>query len=171
MRQITRLSKILPSVLALSALAACATPGGPPSQGPALDAGAPAPLANYDWHLNLEPQEAGLAYGVANSDEVKLQLRCAAGSGALDLAAMLDKPSRQLILESGGDTERYPAESEDAGITEAYYAQARARTKDPVFQRFRRLGWIAVWDGETRRTYAAHPQSRGDIERFFVACD
>jgi hypothetical protein len=169
MRQITCLLKILPPVLALSALAACATPG--PDSGPTANAGAPAPLPNYDWHLNLEPQEAGLAYGVANSDEVKLQLRCATGSGALSLAAMLEKPSRQLHLESGGDTERYAAVSEDAGITDGHYAQADAKTKDPVFQRFRRLGWIAVWDGETRRTYAAHPQSLSDIERFFVACD
>ncbi|OGN50319.1 MAG: hypothetical protein A2352_07205 [Caulobacterales bacterium RIFOXYB1_FULL_67_16] len=171
MRRITSLSKILPSALALSALAACATSGGRSSPSPAPDAGAPTPVANYDWHLNLEPQEAGLAYGVANSDEVKLQLRCATGSGALDLAAMLDKPSRQLHLESGGDTDRYPAVSEDAGITDGHYAQADAKTKDPVFQRFRRLGWIAVWDGETRRTYAAHPQSLADIERFFVACN
>lgn len=164
------LSKILPSVLALSALAACATPGGAPDTTPLASSGAPAPLPNYDWHLSFEPQEAGLAYGVANSDEVKLQLRCATGSGALDLAAMLEKPSRQLHLESGGDTERYPAASEEAGITDGHYAQASAKTKDPVFQRFRRLGWIAVWDGETRRTYAAHPQSLADIERFFVAC-
>jgi hypothetical protein len=164
------LSKILPSVLALSALAACATPHRTPGATPMADAGAPAPIANYDWHLSLEPQEAGLAYGVANSDEVKLQLRCATGSGALDLGAILEKPSRQLHLESGGDTERYPAMSEDAGITDGAYAEAGAKTKDPVFQRFRRLGWIAVWDGETRRAYAAHPQSLADIERFFVAC-
>jgi hypothetical protein len=162
--------KLLPPLLALSALAACATPGRAPVSTPMADAGAPTPLPNYDWHLSLEPQEAGLAYGVANSDEVKLQLRCATGSGALDLAALLDKPARQLHLESGGDTEHYPAMSEDAGITDGAYAEARAKTRDPVFQRFRRLGWIAVWDGETRRTYAAHPQSLADIERFFVAC-
>jgi hypothetical protein len=169
-----RLLKILPPLLALSALAACATPGRSPVS-PIADAGAPAPLPNYDWHLSLEPQEAGLAYGVANSDEVKLQLRCETGSGALGLGAILEKPSRQLHLESGGDSERYPAASEEAGITDGHYvqvgAQADAKTKDPVFQRFRRLGWIAVWDGETRRTYAAHPQSRADIERFFVACN
>ncbi|WAC59197.1 hypothetical protein [Brevundimonas sp. SL130] len=165
-----RLLKTLTPALALAGLAACATSPQAPNPKPMADAGAPAPIANYDWHISLEPQEAGLAYGVANSDEVKLQLRCATGSGALDLAALLDKPARQLHLESGGDTERYPAVSEDAGITDGAYAEAAAKTRDPVFQRFRRLGWIAVWDGETRRTYAAHPQSLADIERFFVAC-
>ena len=166
-----RLFKLLPPVFALSALAACATPGRSPVVTPMAAAGAPAPTPNYDWHFDQEPQEASLAYGVANSDEVKLQLRCETGSGALDLAAMLEKPSRQLLLESGGDTEHYPAASEDAGITEGHYAQANAKTKDPVFQRFRRLGWIAVWEGDTRRTYTAHPESRADIERFFVACN
>ena len=155
-------------ILALSALAACATPA-PPSP-PATLATAPAPMPGYDWFLHREPEHDALAYGVASSDEVKLQLSCRAGSGALELAAMLEKPSRELHLESGGDTERYSAHSEAAGITDGNYAQAEARTKDPVFQRFRRLGWIALWEGEERRMYAAHPQSRADIERFFAAC-
>lgn len=170
MRRITSVSKILPSALALSALAACATSGGRSSPSPAPDAGAPTPVANYDWHLNLEPQEADLAYGVANSDEVKLQIRCSTGSGALDLAAVLEKPARRLRLESGGETQDYSAVSEEAGITDGHYVQASAGAKDPVFQRFRRLGWIAVWDSDGRRTYAAHPQSMADVDRFFVAC-
>ena len=164
-----RLLKPLSSLLALSALAACATPA--PVSTSMADAGAPAPTANYDWFLNQDARENTLAYGVANSDEVKLKLFCGSGSGALELAAVLEKPSRQLHLESGGDTENYPATSEDAGVTDGHYAEAKARTRDPVFQRFRRLGWIAVWDGDRRRTYAAHPQTRADIERFFVACD
>lgn len=166
-----RLLKRLTPLLALSALAACATHGVAPVPAPTADAGAPRPLLNYDWHLSLEAEEAALAYGVANSDEVKLQIRCSSGSGALDLAAVLEKPARRLRLESGGDTQDYSAVSEEAGITDGHYVQASAGAKDPVFQRFRRLGWIAVWDGDGRRTYAAHPQSMADVDRFFVACD
>jgi len=163
-----RLLKLFPPLLALSALAACATPA-PVSAPPAGPS--PAPVAGYDWFLHQEPRENSLTYGLANSDEVKLKLSCSTASGVLDLAAVLDKPPSRLRLESGGDMETYPAVSEPAGLTSGHYAEAQARTKDPVFQRFRRLGWIALWEGEERRAYAAHPQSRADIERFFVACD
>lgn len=161
-------TKTVPALLALSALAACATPA--PVSTSVADAGAPAPVANYDWHLHQEPGEDTLAYGLANSDELKLQLVCRTGSGRLELAAIADKPMRELYLESGGDTERYPARSEAAGINDGEYVSADAQTKDPVFQRFRRLGWIAAWQGDDRETYAAHPASKPDIERFFAAC-
>jgi len=164
--------RALPALLTASALtltlAACATHG--PSPAPLAEAGSPAPIPDYDWHLTQDGHLGTLAYGVAESDEVKLQLFCNAGSGALELAAMLEKPSREIHLESGGDTERYPAESEAAGINEGEYAQAAAKTKDPVFQRFRRLGWIAVLEGDERHPYAAHPGSKSSIERFFAAC-
>ncbi len=163
-----RLLKPLLPLLALSALAACATPA--PVSTSMADAGAPAPTPNYDWFLNQDARENTLAYGVANSDEVKLKLFCGSGSGALDLAAVLEKPSRQLHLESGGDTERYRASSEPAGVHDGELLTAQATTKDPVFQRFRRLGWIASWSDEERHIYAAHPAAKAGIEQFFTVC-
>ena len=47
---------------------------------------------------------------------------------------------------------------------------ADAQTKDQVFQRFRRLGWLALWQGDDRETLAAHPGSLSSVERFFAAC-
>ena len=134
-----RLSRLIPSLLALSALSACATNTPAPinvAAGPA-----PAPMPGYDWFLNRDGPEAILAYGVANSDEVKLHLRCQAGSGALELTAASEKPGREIHLESGGDTERYPAASEPAGVHDGELLTAQATTKDAVFQRFRRGLW------------------------------
>nr|WP_314436431.1 hypothetical protein [uncultured Brevundimonas sp.] len=128
------------------------------------------PIANHDWFFDRDREVLTLAYGVANSDDLKLQLVCQTGSGALDLAAVFDRPSRVLLLESGGDTERYPARSEPAGIHEGQYVTASAKTKDPVFQRFRRLGWIALWEGDARETMVAQPASQATVERFFAAC-
>jgi hypothetical protein len=165
-----RLVKPFLPLLALSALAACATPH--PGAAPRLtsEAAGPALVSDLDWHLHQEPPENSLTYGLADSDEVKLKLFCRTASGVLDLAAVLDKPTSRLRLESGGDMETYAAMSEPAGIIPGHYAEAQAKAKDPVFQRFRRLGWIAVWEGDERRTYAAHPSSRTGIERFFAAC-
>lgn len=163
-----RALKLIPPLLAVGALAACATQGSAPASG--LAASSPAPMAGYDWFLDQDEQELTLAYGVANSDEMRLQLVCQSGSGALQLAAMFDTPARVLQLESGGDTERYPARSESAGIHDGQYVSAEARTKDPVFQRFRSLGWIALWEGDKREAFAAHPAARPQIERFFSRC-
>lgn len=140
------------------------------SLSPGAPASAPLPVANHDWFFDRDRQELTLAYGIANSDDLKLQLVCQSGSGALELAAVFDRPSRVLLLESGGDTERYPARSEPAGIHEGQYVTANAKTKDPVFQRFRSLGWIALWEGENREPLVAHPASQPNIERFFAAC-
>lgn len=140
------------------------------SLAPANTSATPLPIANNDWFFDRDNRELTLAYGVANSDDLKLQLICQTGSGALELAAVFDRPSRVLLLESGGDTERYPARSEPAGIHEGQYVTASAKTKDPVFQRFRSLGWIALWEGENREPLVAHPASQPNIERFFAAC-
>ena len=137
-----RLLKPWLPLLALSALAACATPAPVPGSASTTGPG-PAPVSDYDWHLHQDPLENSLTYGLADSDEVKLKLSCQTASGALDLAAVLDKPTSRLRLESGGDMETYAAMSEPAGIIPGHYAEAQAKTRDPVFQRFRRLGWIA----------------------------
>ena len=160
---------ILP-LIAVSALAACATHAPTPVANPTTAASAPAPMPGYDWFLNRDGQEATLAYGVANSDEVKLHLTCQAGSGALDLTATSEKPGREIYLESGGDTERYAASSEPAGVHDGELLSAQAKTKDPVFQRFRRLGWIASWSDDQRHIYAAHPAAKTGIEQFFAVC-
>jgi hypothetical protein len=168
-----RLLRLISPLIALSALAACATNA--PSTNADLtatvaDGAAPAPMPGYDWFLSQDGQEAILAYGVANSDEVKLHLLCQAGSGALELTASSEKPGREIHLESGGDTERYRASSEPAGVHDGELLTARAMTKDPVFQRFRSLGWIASWSDDQRHIYAAHPAAKAKIDRFFAVC-
>lgn len=165
-----RLSRLILPLIALSALAACATNAPAPVANLEAASSAPAPMPGYDWFLNRDGQEAILAYGVANSDEVKLHLLCQAGSGALELTAASDKPGREIHLESGGDTERYRASSEPAGVHDGELLTARATTQDPVFQRFRRLGWIASWSDEERHIYAAHPAAKAGIEQFFTVC-
>lgn len=155
-------------LLMICGVAACASRASVPA--PASLASAPAPTPGYDWILHQDEAEQTLSYGVASSDEMKLQLVCRAGSGALELAASADKPTEALHLESGGDTERYAAVSEPAGIHSGHYVQANASAADPVFQRFRRVGWIALWNGDAREVFAAHPGAQAGIERFFTAC-
>ncbi len=150
-----------------AALSACA-----PSVASLNANGAPVPVAGYDWFLNEDPDEPRLSYGLAQSDDVPLSLMCAPGSGKIGLSLAADPaPARRSItLESGGDTETYAARVEAADMHDGVHLIASAPASDPVFQRFHRLGWLAVWDGDQRAMMAAQPGSEGRAARFLELC-
>lgn len=131
----------------------------------------PVPVVGYDWHLTTADGAARLAYGVAESDDLKLGLDCDAGSGRIDVTAHAPSGTRTLLLEAGGETERLAADGEPSQLTDGDLLTAAVDANIPVFQRFRRIGWMAQWIGEQRETYAAHPGSQADVERFFGLCD
>ena len=132
----------------------------------------PLPVANLDWFFRQDEEGAYLAFGMAESDDVRLGMSCTPGSGALDLwRDSADGNVREIHLESGGDTERYPAKTDESLMSGGVYLTAQARTSDPVIQRFRRLGWIAVLEPDHRDTLVVHPESEAGIADFFSACD
>ncbi|WP_309629865.1 hypothetical protein [Brevundimonas sp.] len=159
-------------VLALAALtSACASVETPePVVTAAAAPSAPAPVAGYDWHYTPDEGMARLAYGVEASDDLRLGLDCTAGSGKVDLTALGQTGDREIHLESGGDTERFPAEGEPSQLHDGDILTATAATSEPVLQRFRRVGWIAQWIDGKREVYAPHPGSEAGGERFFVMC-
>lgn len=155
-------------LLALSAsLAACATA---PTSTPGSDASAPAPLADHDWFVKTDDGAQVLTYGRSASDDVWLELSCRPGTASLQLAQYLPGEDGAILLESGGDTERWPARLTPSEMGDADYLAATARADAPVFLRFRRLGWLASHGPEGRTTMAAHPGSGANVERFFAAC-
>lgn len=157
--------------LALGA-AACTTVETPVEPAPGVvSTGAPAPVADHDWFYHRDGGEARLVYGLAESDDLRLGLDCAQGSGRLALSAVAGPDARpEILVEAGGETERFPAQSEPSQLHDGVFLTAEARADAPVFQRFRRVGWLALWlDGE-RQAYAPQPDSAPNIERFFAFC-
>ncbi len=133
--------------------------------------GAPVPIDGLDWHSSVDGDEARLAYGPATSEAVDLGFSCIKQSGRLDLFAVTQTGTEGIFhLESGGDTERYPAIVEPFEPHDDLYLSGSAAASDPVFQRFRALGWIALWTRDQRRTLVAQPGSQAQIERFFAYC-
>ncbi|WP_209316080.1 MULTISPECIES: hypothetical protein [unclassified Brevundimonas] len=157
---------ILLTAAALLGLGACATASSPES----VVSGAPVPVAGLDWRLTQDGGEAKLAFGSEASDDLELAFECTAGARQVAMMAPGSDGDRELHLESGGSTERYRAEAEPLGVRDGVFLTASADAKDPVLQRFRSLGWIARWEGETRETYVAHPATVADVDRFFAAC-
>lgn len=166
----------LPALLLLTGLAlgaaACSTVN--PATTAAIStpsASSPAPVAGYDWFYSQESQEARLAYGLAQSDDLRLGLDCEQGSGQLTLSAVGAPGTKaEIHVEAGGETARFAARSEPSQLHDGVFLTASARADEPVFQRFRRLGWLAVWQDGERRAYAPHAASVDNIERFFAYC-
>ncbi|WP_225212444.1 hypothetical protein [Brevundimonas guildfordensis] len=133
---------------------------------------APLPVAGYDWFLNDDPDEPRLSYGMAQSDDVPLSLMCAPGSGKIGLSLATDRAPqrRSLTVESGGDSETFPAQVEPSDMHDGLYLVATAPASHPVFQRFDRLGWLAVWNDDQRAVMAAQPGSESRAARFLEQC-
>lgn len=133
-------------------------------------ASAPSPITGYDWFYHADANQASLAYGLKDSDDLRLGLACDHGQGKLELSATAPTGTRELRLESGGDLETFPAHGEPSELHDGDFLTAEGKTDAPIFQQFRRVGWIAQWHGEQRETYVAQAASSPDIERFFAFC-
>ncbi|HZW16185.1 MAG TPA: hypothetical protein VFF66_08025 [Brevundimonas sp.] len=162
-----------PALLALTGLAlgaaACATVE-PPAEVAAASP-APLPVEGYDWLLTVDDETAHLAYGAPESDDLQLGFNCrreSARVGVVAIGAEGDEPV--ILLESGGDTGRFPAEAEPSALHDALILTAEMAATEPVLLRFRRLGWMAQWRGGEREAYAPHPESLPRVEDFFAFC-
>lgn len=159
---------LLVTCLVAGAAACTTTPAPPPAIGPAVP---PAPIENYDWLFFSEGDEASLAFGLDESDDVWLDLDCRRGDGALAMVAPapLDAP-RAIHLEAGGQTAAYAAEAEPSELHEGVFLVASASSTDAVFQRFRQTGWMTIEQAGERHPMVPHPGSAARIERFFAFC-
>jgi hypothetical protein len=165
---------ILLTGLALAA-AACATVeptvSGASGGGPAGSDAAPVPITGHDWFFHQDDAEARLVYGLAESDDMRLALDCTRASGRLVLSALGGpKAKPEIHVDSGGETARFRALSEPSQLHDGVFLTAEAAADAPVFQRFRRLGWMALWQASAREAYAPQPGSTPNIERFFAFC-
>lgn len=160
---------MLIGALALSA-AACA-PVMAPAPTLLATSYAAAPVAGYDWYLHTDGDEARLAYGLRDSDDLRLGLDCRRGSGRLALSALGETGARpEIALESGGEVALYPATTEASELVDGIVLSAAAPAAAAVFQRFQAVGWLAQRQADDIHAYVAHPGSTARIARFFAFC-
>lgn len=159
----------LPVLFLTAALAACAS--APPIVEPASPQPAPIPIEGYDWILHEDAGEARLAYGVAESDDLRIALDCRRNEGRVEVVALAAADAEPVIqLESGGETGTFAASAETDLIHDGLILSAAAPADEPVFRRFRQVAWLARWQDGEREIYAPHAGSEGRIDRFFAFC-
>ena len=163
---------LLLSGLALTAGACASTKEAEPVAAVVVAASSPQPIDGYDWFYHEDGREARLAYGLEASDDLRIGMDCRRGGGQLELSTTGAKDAvHEIYVEAGGETERFAAAAEPSQLhDDGVFLTAQAGADEPVFQRFRQVGWLALWADGERETYAPHPSSRDNIEKFFVFC-
>lgn len=161
----------IPTLLILGLTAACASSGTRETGLSSTSAAtAPAPTAGYDWHFTPSDEAVYLAYGVAESDDLRLGLHCAVGSGKVDITASAPTGTREIRLEAGSEAKTFAAVGERSELHDGDFLTAETASAQPLFQHFRRNGWMVQWFGQRREVYTAHPGSEAGVEQFFATC-
>jgi hypothetical protein len=133
---------------------------------------APQPIDGYDWFLQGSEGNSSLAYGVADSDDLAISMDCQSGTRRVQVTLSAAADAEPVILlESGGETERLQAQSNPSEWSDGVFLTAEARSDLPVFQRFRDLGWMAVWEHGERFVYVPHEASRDLARQFLARCE
>lgn len=113
------------SLLSLTALtvlmAGCATVAPDPASSELASTGAPQPIDGHDWFFTADGTDAKLAYGVADSDDLKLGLECVQGTGRLDITASADDgPPRKSTSNRAETPNAIPPKPSLPGSTTAW---------------------------------------------------
>lgn len=125
---------------------------------------------HLSWNYFFDGQEAKLAYGRPNSDEVGLMMTCAPHSGSVLVSSDATAGQPRLILASGKAVSTLQGSAEVDPLTGTTQAHASASLHDAALTGFARSGKLSVKrDGHA----LAMPASLGDrdaVRRFFSAC-
>jgi hypothetical protein len=141
---------------------------------------APAPpriqarLPSEGFFFNRDDGEATLAYGRADSDDVRLMFRCEAGKRLVEITDAGHGEARTgdvLVLTSGKARSALPVSVEANDESGGKLAIAHADPALPALDGFRRTGDIEVSVGSRRYGLSATAGERAEIARFFTACD
>jgi hypothetical protein len=122
------------------------------------------------WSYFFDGQEAKLAYGRANSDEVGLMMTCTPHSGSVLVsgAATPDKP--RLILASGKTVSTLAGTAQDDPLSGSTVVEARARLRDAAISNFARTGRLTLVRDGRPIDMPASSGDRDSVRRFFSAC-
>lgn len=162
----------LVAIAGFAVLAACATtPSVDSNSASAPYSGPVAPIEGYDWISAFGTQSPMLAYGVANSDDAPLIMRCVAGSGRVSVSVMSGSSQKRAITLSTADLSRsYDATNTYEDMSGGRLLQTVISATDPIFASAEVTGWLAIRPNDTWVALVPHRGTRLDAKAFSTAC-
>lgn len=138
---------------------------------------APAPAKGLDWFADLQGAQGKLAYGAPHSDDVRLMLTCAKGSGKVTVDQPAAPPAAGapalLSIASGSARARWLAEAKPLETAPGQVMlTVTVNSTEPVMDAFQRNGWIIglTADGKPDGAGMAPHGGDGAVKRFFEFC-
>lgn len=124
----------------------------------------------YRWSY-LEPDQDAprLAYGMPNSDDVVLLIRCQPGQDQVDVSA-LGLSGSEIVLTSGQTESRFPAETLEDEMSGGKLLEGAGRASAQALAGFRQSGQLTLVSRDSRHSLAAGSADRGQVKAFFKAC-
>lgn len=167
---ITRYRALVAGSLLLSLVAACASVPSAPSGNLALPVSA-TPVEDYDWHYEANAQDAQLAYGIANSDEIPFGFSCRRGTGRIVLNATTLNPALKNITLATSETRRtYRARQEQAIMFDGYMLEAETVADDDLMASFDKTGWLSIENDGAWVALAPQSGTKVKSADFIAAC-
>jgi hypothetical protein len=154
-------------VLFAVVLAGCAAQQAPAPPGRA------ARLPDEGFFFEQDGAGAKLAYGRANSDDVRLMLSCKAGQRQVEITDTGHVEANKgdpLLLASGDVRSALSARLETDEESGGKLAIAQADAALPALDGFRRSGMITVKLGSRGYALSATASEKAEIARFFSVC-
>jgi hypothetical protein len=177
------MKRVIAFALAAGALAGCAHNARPPAAkllrpatvSPSAALAAPVPASGLNWFLADEDGSAKLAYGAASSDDVRLMMTCAKGSGKVSVSRTVTPKDAGtppiLALASGSARGRWLAAATPAADQDGHTQLTVAMTTtEPTLEAFQRNGWIEAVNADGKSEGMAPQPGDTAVRRFFNYC-
>jgi hypothetical protein len=122
------------------------------------------------WNFSFDGQEAKLAYGPPNSDEVGLMLTCAPHAGAVLLSDEVEPGRSTLTLIAGDKRADLRGAVAPDPASGSLLIEAAASLAEPALSAFRDTGRLSVVHHGRRIPMPASSGERLAVGRFFAEC-
>ncbi len=126
----------------------------------------------FNWYLNDAQGVVSLSYMIAETDNVPMDLECAAGSGRVKISILAASAAPRVIrLKAGPDEIALKAGTESDPTTDEFlFLTAEVAAGAPVLRRFRDSGQIELQVGLDNGPLAATRDAPRRIKAFFDRC-
>ena len=128
--------------------------------------------AAVGWHLLREGDQAKLAYGVANTDQILVMFSCAAGDRVVEVFGLAAPETEALRFTSASLTSEVVAEAEADPLSGSMVIETEMPVRSEALQGFRQSGRLTLAAGDGHEVPAHAVQAElAQVRAFFDHCD
>ena len=128
--------------------------------------------ATVGWHLLREDDQAKLAYGIANTDQILVMFACAAGDQTVEVFGIAAPETEAMRFTSASLTSDVAVETEVDPLSGATVIETEMPLRSEALQGFRETGRLTLVadEGHELPVHALQAE-QAQVRAFFDHCD